>query len=70
MSEHLLCEAARALRHGRPLQALENLLTIRRLDPLVLLRIAKKRTPTILFSRASSRREPLLSSDSIETRVR
>jgi glycosyltransferase involved in cell wall biosynthesis len=70
MSEHLLCEAARAARHGRPLQALENLLTIRRLDPLVLLRIAKKRTPTILFIRAISQRKPLLNSDSIETRAR
>jgi glycosyltransferase involved in cell wall biosynthesis len=70
MTEHMLCEAARAIRHGKPPQALENLFTIRRLDPLALVRIAKKRTPSILFNRTSRQRKPVMSSDSIETRAR
>jgi glycosyltransferase involved in cell wall biosynthesis len=70
MTEHLLCEAARAIRHGKPHQALENLLTTRRVDPLALVRIAKKRTLSILFSRTSSQGKLLMSSDSIETRAR
>ena len=66
MSEHLLCESGRAFRHRKAVQALENLLTIRQLDPLALARITKKRMPSMFGSTESSRKAWLRS----QTRTR
>jgi glycosyltransferase involved in cell wall biosynthesis len=56
MIEHLLCEAVRAVRYGKPREALRNLILIRRLDLLAPFRIAKKRIPIFAVPTVVERR--------------